>query len=49
MLLTDIRTVFLTKGVDRISSADLVEALLGLDDGMWRTCAVRTTTGRRAS
>ena len=35
VLLADIRTVFLTKGVDRIASADLVEALLGLDDGMW--------------
>ena len=35
VFLTDVRTVFLTKGVDRISSADLVEALLGLDDGVW--------------
>ena len=34
-LLADIRAVFLTKGVDRISSADLIEALLGLDDGRW--------------
>ena len=33
ILLTDIRTVFLAKGVDRIASAALVEALLGLDDG----------------
>lgn len=35
VLLADIRTVFLTKGVDRISSAELVEALLELDDGRW--------------
>lgn len=35
VLLADVRTVFLTKGVDRISSADLVEALLNLDDGRW--------------
>src|SRR4029077_8340324 len=35
VLLTDIHTVFLAKGVDRITSAALVEALLGLDDGGW--------------
>jgi hypothetical protein len=35
VLLTDIRTVFTTLGVDRIPSSVLVEALLGLDDGIW--------------
>ena len=35
ILLTDIRSVFLAKGVDQIASAALVEALLGLDDGGW--------------
>jgi hypothetical protein len=35
VLLVDIRTVFLTRGVDRIASMALVEALLGLDDGAW--------------
>jgi Protein of unknown function (DUF3631) len=34
-LLWDIRTVFQARGVDRIASAALVEALLGLDDGYW--------------
>ena len=35
MLLGNILTVFLALGTDRISSAALVEALLGLDDGIW--------------
>jgi hypothetical protein len=35
VLLTDIRSVFLARGVDRITSAALVAALLGLDDGLW--------------
>jgi len=37
ILLGDIRTVFLTLGVDRISSKALIKALLALDDGnsMW--------------
>jgi len=35
VLLTDIRTVFTVLGVDRITSATLVEALLKLDDGLW--------------
>jgi hypothetical protein len=34
-LLTDIRTVFQALGVDRIASLALVEALIGLDDGLW--------------
>ena len=34
-LLTDIRTVFLGLGTDRIASAALVEALLGLEDEVW--------------
>jgi Protein of unknown function (DUF3631) len=34
-LLRDIRTVFQARGIDRIASAALVEALLGLDDGLW--------------
>ena len=34
-LLRDIRTVFQARGVDRITSLALVEALLGLDDGLW--------------
>jgi hypothetical protein len=35
VLLTDIRSVFQTRGINRISSAALVEALLALDDGLW--------------
>src|SRR5262249_28076177 len=35
VLLHDIRTVFYARGVDRISSAALVEALCALDDGLW--------------
>jgi len=35
MLLIDIRTVFLARGFDRISSLALVDALLGLEDGIW--------------
>jgi hypothetical protein len=34
-LLTDIRTVFLMRGINRITSADLIETLLGLEDGQW--------------
>ncbi len=34
-LLADIRTVFQARGVDRIASSALVEALLGLDEGLW--------------
>jgi hypothetical protein len=35
MLLGDIRTIFQTRGFDRIASSALVEALLELDDGAW--------------
>ena len=35
ILLTDIRTVFDTLGVDRITSAALVEALLAFEDSLW--------------
>ena len=35
VLLADIRTVFQARGVDRIASSALVEALTGLDDGLW--------------
>jgi hypothetical protein len=35
VLLADIRTVFLARGVDRITSLALVEALVGLDYGLW--------------
>jgi hypothetical protein len=35
VLLTDIRTVFLGLGTDRVASAALVGALLELDDAMW--------------
>jgi hypothetical protein len=35
VLLTDIRTVFLARGIDHVTSLALVEALLGLDDGPW--------------
>jgi Protein of unknown function (DUF3631) len=34
-LLADIRTVFLARGMDRITSSALVEALVELDDGFW--------------
>jgi Protein of unknown function (DUF3631) len=34
-LLSDIRTVFQARRADRIASSALVEALLGLDDGLW--------------
>jgi hypothetical protein len=34
-LLADIRTVFLARGMDRITSSALVEALLELEDGIW--------------
>jgi hypothetical protein len=40
VLLADIRTVFQARGVDRIASLALVEALVGMDDGLawneWR-------------
>jgi hypothetical protein len=35
VLLTDIRTVFMARDIDRIASLALVEALVGLDDGFW--------------
>jgi len=35
LLLADIRTVFDTRGVDRISSAELVRGLIELDDAQW--------------
>ena len=35
MLLEDIRSVFATKGVDKLSSAELVEALLAMKDRPW--------------
>ena len=35
VLLTDIRTVFRALEVDRIASSALVEALTGLDEGLW--------------
>jgi hypothetical protein len=35
VLLADIRTVFLARDIDRIASLALVEALVGLDDGLW--------------
>jgi hypothetical protein len=35
LLLTDIRSVFLALGVDRIASKTLVGALLELEDGLW--------------
>lgn len=35
MLLTDIKTIFDARGVDRIASAALVAALLALEDGGW--------------
>jgi hypothetical protein len=35
LLLADIRTVFLTSGINRIASSALVEALVRLDDGFW--------------
>lgn len=35
ILLSDIRTVFDTLGVDRLASAALIEALLQLDDSLW--------------
>jgi Protein of unknown function (DUF3631) len=35
VLLADIRTVFQARGVDRIASLALVEALVGMDDGLW--------------
>jgi hypothetical protein len=35
VLLADIRAVFQARGVDRIASSALVEALRGLDDGLW--------------
>jgi Protein of unknown function (DUF3631) len=34
-LLADIRTVFLMRGIDRIASSALIEALLELEDGQW--------------
>jgi Protein of unknown function (DUF3631) len=34
-LLADIRTAFQELGVERIASSALVEALIGLDDGLW--------------
>jgi hypothetical protein len=35
ILLTDIRSIFAARGVDRIASAALIEALLAFDDGLW--------------
>jgi Protein of unknown function (DUF3631) len=35
VLLRDVQTVFLARGTDRISSQDLVEALIDLDDSLW--------------
>jgi hypothetical protein len=35
ILLTDIRSVLMTRGGDRIFSSQLVEVLVGLDDGPW--------------
>ena len=35
MLLEDIRSVFATKGVDKLPSAELVEALLAMKDRPW--------------
>jgi hypothetical protein len=35
VLLTDIRTVFLARAADRISSAALINALVALEDGLW--------------
>jgi Protein of unknown function (DUF3631) len=35
VLLADIRTVFQARGVDRIASLALVEAMVGMDDGPW--------------
>src|SRR5262249_6680244 len=35
VLLSDIRSIFDQRGIDRISSAALIEQLLALDDGMW--------------
>ena len=35
ILLTDIRSVFDASGVDRLTSAALVEALLALEDSLW--------------
>ena len=35
MLLEDIKSVFATKGVDKLSSAELVEALLAMKDRPW--------------
>jgi len=35
LLLLDIRTIFDTLGVDRISSAELLEALHALEDSVW--------------
>jgi hypothetical protein len=35
VLLADIRTAFQARGVDRIASSALAEALVGLDDGPW--------------
>jgi hypothetical protein len=35
MLLSDIRSIFQSRGIDRIASAALVEQLIGLDNGLW--------------
>jgi hypothetical protein len=35
VLLGDIRKVFIARGIDRIASTILVEALRGLEDGLW--------------
>jgi hypothetical protein len=35
VLLADIWAIFLARGIDRIASAAMVEALLALDDGIW--------------
>jgi hypothetical protein len=34
-LLTDVRTIFHAREIDRVASADLVEQLIGLDEGQW--------------
>ncbi len=45
VVLADIKTVFLARGVDRIASAALVEALLALEDGHWNEWRGRRDDG----
>jgi hypothetical protein len=45
VLLRDIGSVFLARGIDRIASAALVEALLGLDDSFWHDWRGQTDDG----